>query len=305
MLTQGMHQKILSSNTVVLDESIDDYPVFQIKNKKCTASVALHGAHLFHWHPVGEEPVIYTSPAAVYKLGKAIRGGIPVCWPWFNKHPTDSSLPSHGFARDQFWGLTAIEETTEATTLIFSLESDSGSEKLWRGSFVVSLRITVSDKLECALMTKNTASLSNSSTSVDSLTVGGALHTYLLIGNIDDIEISGLNETSYIDTVGSETTRTQLGEITISKEVDRIYTDTTSDIILHDKHLNRKIRVARKGSHSAIIWNPWIEKAKELADLPDSGYQNFVCIEAANAREDIYPLKPGESHTLSTSITIE
>lgn len=305
MLTQGMNRKISSSNTVVLDESVDAYPVLQIKNKYCTASVALHGAHLFHWHPLGEEPVIYTSPSAVYKLGKAIRGGIPVCWPWFNKHPTNSSLPSHGFVRNKFWDLTAIEETAMSTTLVFSLSSNSETRKLWEAVFEVSLRITVGEKLECSLTSKNTASSNAGFTPSNSLSIGGALHTYLSVGSIDAVEISGLEEVSYIDTVGTEAVRTQLGRVTISEEVDRIYTGTTTDIILHDKLLKRKLRVSRKGSQSAVIWNPWIEKAKELADLPDDGYKNFVCIESANARGDVYLLQPGESHTLSTNVTIE
>lgn len=305
MLSKEMKAKILELKTVVLDESIGSYPIFHIKNQNCTASIALHGAHLFNWQPKGQKPVIYTSPEAVFKLGKAIRGGVPVCWPWFNAHPIDETLPSHGFVRNRFWNLESVEESSESTTLVFSLESNTETRKLWEASFQVTLRIVMNEELEISLTTKNSATSHKDSSNKDVITLGGALHTYLAIGCIDEVEISGLDSTSYIDTVGEEQSRVQQGEITIEREIDRIYMDTASDIILHDYLLKRKVRVSRKGSLSAVIWNPWVEKAKALADLPDKGYQDFVCIEAANAREDVYPLAPGESHTLATRITVE
>ncbi len=286
MDTTTLEQYIASTSTVSLDTSIENYPVFIIQNSSCSAKIALHGAHLYEWTPTGQSPVIYTSPTAIFQEGKAIRGGVPVCWPWFNAHPTDSSKPSHGFVRNRFWTLTSASESEESTTLTFTVSSEN--------EYVATVTITVGAQATVQITSENTGS--------EPLTIGGALHTYLCVSNIADVSISGLENTNYIDTVGTEALREQQGEITISEEVDRIYIDTSSDILLRDA--TRTLRVERSGSQSAVVWNPWIEKAKGLGDLPDEAYHDFVCIEAANARDDIYEVLPGESHTLATTISV-
>ena len=287
------------AQTVELDLTDPSYPIFVIEHKKCSAKVSLHGAHLFKWTPTGQEAVIYTSPSAIYKQGKAIRGGVPICWPWFNAHPTDPNLPSHGFVRNRLWELDAITESGEGTTIDLELKYDDEIAKLWPYPFTLKARIEVGTVAKITIKAIN-----NSDTPI---MVGGALHTYLCVGHIDQVSITGLEETSYIDTAGQEapdTKRIQSGRITINEEVDRIYLDTESAITLHDAGLGRKIEVTRKGSKSAVVWNPWIEKAKGLGDLPDQAYQDFVCIEAANARGDLYKLEQHQDHTLSTTIRV-
>lgn len=289
-----MNHFLDNSKTVSLDSSIPDYPVLIVENSAGTAKVALHGAHLFEWKPTGADAVIYTSPDAIYKEGKAIRGGIPICWPWFNAHPTDSSKPSHGIGRNRFWELSGLQESDTETILTLSLVSDDVTKKLWPYDFRAEVSIHIGQTLKVELTTVNTDR--------QPLQIGGALHSYFCVNRISDTSISGLDSTSYLDTVGEETVRTQNGEITFSGEVDRIYTDHSGDIFIKDKV--RTLKISRSGSRSAVIWNPWIEKAKGLGDLPDNAYHDFVCVEAANAREDVYLLKPGESHTLSTSVEV-
>ena len=299
------YEKLVDSTnvaeTVELDLNDPNYPVFVIQNPKCSAKVALHGAHLFEWTPTGQEPVIYTSPNAIYKEGKAIRGGVPICWPWFNAHPTDPNLPSHGFARNRFWELEAIiesgvGESCVETALWLEMKYDDEIAKLWPFPFILKARIEVGSQAKITIEATNVSD--------KPIMVGGALHTYLSVGHIDKVSITGLEGTSYIDTAGPEARRTQTGPITISEEVDRIYLDTEAPITLHDAALSRKIEVIREGSKSAVVWNPWIEKAKGLSDLPDEAYQEFVCIEAANARDDLYQLELSEVHTLSTTIKV-
>ena len=284
------------AQTVELDLRDPNYPIFVIENPNCSAKVALHGAHLFQWTPAGQKPVIYTSPNAIYNEGKAIRGGVPICWPWFNAHPTDPNLPSHGFVRNRFWELDSIIESAEETIINFELKHDEQIAKLWPFPFTLKARIELGAVAKITIEATN-----NSETPV---TVGGALHTYLAVANIDQVSITGLEETSYIDTAGPEATRTQSGPITVSEEVDRIYLDTEGAITLHDSGQNRKIEITREGSKSAVVWNPWIDKAKGLGDLPNEAYQDFVCIEAANARTDLYKLEQHQKHTLSTTIKI-
>ncbi len=287
---------IAGNQDVTLDLSVENYPVFIVENAACTAKIALHGAHLFQWQPQGHDPVIYTSPNAILREGKAIRGGIPVCWPWFNAHPADASLPSHGFGRNRFWNLAAVESTGDSvTTLTFSLEAKEETKTIWPYDFAAKVIITVGTELTVALETTNTGN--------QEFTVGGALHTYLAVGNINEVSITGLENTHYLDTVGERTERVQEGAITIAEEVDRIYHGTTKEITLSDN--KRDIIVSREGSSTAVVWNPWIEKAQGLGDLPDEAYNDFVCIEAANALDDVYPLVPGESHTLLSRIQVQ
>ena len=299
------NEKLIDSTndaeTVKLDLTDPNYPVFVIANAKCSAKVALHGAHLFEWTPTGQDPVIYNSPDAIYKQGKAIRGGVPICWPWFNAHPTDPDLPSHGFVRNRFWELESITESGEgescvATTIHLELKYNDEIEKLWPFPFTLKARIEVGAEAKITIEATNDSD--------KQMVVGGALHTYLSVGQIDQVSITGLEGSSYIDTAGPEARRTQTGPIKISEETDRIYQNTEGAITLHDSVLNRKIEVTREGSKSAVVWNPWIEKAKGLGDLPDEAYRDFVCIEAANARDDLYPLEQHEGHTLSTTIKV-
>lgn len=289
--------KIVSeSNTVTLDSSIENYPILQVQNKAARARIALHGAHLFEWTPLGQEAVIYNSPESIYREGKALRGGIPICWPWFNAHPQDSSLPSHGFARNRFWELISITEATNSTSVLLQLKPDEKTKSILDIKFTLTLQIDISEALEVKLKTINLGE--------EAIRIGGALHTYLQVSDISNVTIKGLAGTNYLDTVGEHTIRQQEGDISFATEVDRIYTNNTGVISLNDKKFNRVIEVKRQGSTSAVVWNPWQKKAKSLADLPDDGYKDFVCIEAANAIEDTYLLQKGECHVLSTDISI-
>lgn len=261
------------------------YPAIRVTHPQATATIALHGAHVIDYTPAGHEPVIFTSQDAVYKAGKAIRGGVPVCWPWFNAHPTDSSLPSHGFARINFWRLYSTAATDQGVTLIFEYR---------HGSLDASLIVAIGSSLTVALHTKNISDRDE--------VVGGALHSYFNIGDIYNVSLSGLDKVDYIDTVVN-TNETQEGDITFDGELDRIYTNTKDDVIIKDPVMKRDIIVQKTGSTSTVVWNPWIEKSAGMGDLDNEEYKTFLCVEAANAREDVYTLAPQEQHTLSTTIT--
>lgn len=288
----------LASYSTVSLTGESSYPLFMVKNSACEGRVALHGAHLLSWQPVGEEhPVLYTSPEAIYKLGKPVRGGVPICWPWFNAHPTDASLPSHGFARNRFWEFLEVEEGTDYTVLTFQLRADAGTKALWEANFRVVARITLGETAAVQVTTENCGE--------QDITVGGALHTYFSVGEITNTSVTGFEGCTYVDTVGGGAIeKRQEGAVTFTSEVDSIYINTTAPAHIIDKSWSRQVRVERGGSASAVVWNPWDKKAQEIGDLPDSSYHHFVCIEAANAREDFYGLKAGESHTLSTTISV-
>ena len=266
---------------------VSGYPVLEIEHPLCSARVALHGAHVMSWSPAGEEEVLYLSPDAVLREGKAIRGGIPICWPWFNAHPKDPKLPSHGVARNQFWELESKSCDDDGVTLKLRLVSDD-----WKA--VTTIRLGRS--LEVSFESFNLGD--------QPLMVSGALHTYLRVGDVGEISIRGLEDADYLDTVGERVVRRQDGPIVIDREVDRIYASSSS-VRLEDPAMMRSITVEKNESPSTVVWNPWVEKAAALGDLPDEDYLKFVCIEAAIANDLAVRLETGESHCFSTRLRIE
>jgi len=263
-----------------------DYPVFEIDHLTCKARVALHGAHVMEWCPAGEDEVLYLSPDAVFKEGKAIRGGIPLCWPWFNAHPANPELPSHGVVRTRFWTLESADETEEGVTMRFRV-----SEGIWDAVTVIRL----GKDLEVGLESLNPGD--------EPVKVGGALHAYVRVGDIGKIRIEGLDGTDYLDTVGGRNRRQQSGDLLIRDETDSIY-DSSSSIRLVDDSFARIILIEKTGSPSTVVWNPWVEKAKALGDLPDEGYKEFVCIETAIANSKAVTVEPGGSYAFSMKASL-
>lgn len=275
-------------------EMAPGFPTIRVSNAHASATIALHGAHVMDYIPRDQQPVLYTSPETHLREGKAIRGGIPICWPWFSAHPTNPALPSHGFARNRFWQLTHTKSTPEYTELIFELDTKSIEELGHDCSVTATIRVGA--ELEVSLTTTNLGE--------NDFTVGGALHSYFQISNISSISVNGLDQTAFIDTL-TDKTHTQTGSIQFDSEYDTIYTDTAAETIIHDPGFNRDIHITKKGSLTTVVWNPWIDKAKAMADLPDGDYTEFLCIEPTNALDDVYSLKTNESHTLSTCIRVE
>lgn len=278
-----------------LIELAPDYPALRVEHPTCTATVALHGAHLIAWQPNGADPVLYNSPDSIYREGTAIRGGIPVCWPWFGAHPTDSSLPSHGFARNQSWELADVSESKSGVTLSFLLHPNENSKSLFPHQFETRYTLELSRTLKASLTTTNRGD--------QPFTIGGALHTYFAIGDVHRVQVEGLDAVSYLDCVGERTNRTQEGPIRFEREVDRIFHEAPVTTLCDDC-LCRRIVITPTGSHSTVVWNPWNEKAAALGDMPDDDYHMFVCIETTNALEDVVALAPGESHTLGATISL-
>ncbi len=280
-------------NELTIRELSPGYPIIDIRNAHATAQIALHGAHVTSFHPKGQKPVIFTSAEAIYKEGKAIRGGIPICWPWFNAHPTDSSMPSHGFARNRFWEIVSTASESAYTEIVLRLPLEGVS--IWPHQTETTATLRVGKELSLSLTTTNSGE--------EPCTIGGALHTYFNISNIDEVTVSGLTATPYLDTVVNEQS-TQNGSIRFQGELDRVYQNTSSDTVIHDPLWRRDILVRKSGSQSTVVWNPWSEKSAGMADLGNHEYKGFLCIEAANALDDIYTLEPEQSHTLATTISV-
>jgi glucose-6-phosphate 1-epimerase len=274
-------------HTVRLAETEPDYPIFEILHPKCTARVALHGAHVMSWKPADEKEVLYLSPNAVFNEGKAIRGGIPICWPWFSNHPDDPDQPSHGLVRARFWELLAVTEDSSGVTLRFRFRD---------GVWNVEVTVHAGEALEVSLRSKNVSSAP--------IEISGALHTYLAVADIRQVRVTNLNECGYLDTVGEPEVRVQNGDVTFDGEVDRIY-DSANSTILMDEVFERTVLIEKSGSTSTVVWNPWKKKAAALGDLPDQGYRRFCCIEAAIVNDRAETVMPGCSHVLMTRISVK
>lgn len=268
-----------------------------ISNELAQASLCLQGGHICSFQPVGELPVLWLSEQAQYAPGKAIRGGVPVCWPWFGPHPADSNLPQHGFARNQPWQLLKAEQLAcGATELYLQLTDSSDSLAIWPHPFELTLKATVGRDLIMELITTNTGDAE--------ITIGGALHSYFAIGQINQVRIEGLDQISYDDKVSLQDDLLQRGDILIDEEVDRVYRNTAETCVIADEGNQRRIAVAKQGSQTTVVWNPWQDKAAEMADFNDDGYQNMLCIEAVNAGDDCHTLASKASHSLIQVISI-
>ena len=220
--------------------------VVEVANPHAEATIALQGAHLIGWDLRGEESVIWLSPAARFAPGKSIRGGVPICWPWFGPHPTEPSFPAHGFARTTSWGVTAAQQLPDgATRVTFRLIQSEQTRTLWSYPSDLELHITVGAALEMDLITRNTG--------VQPIVIGDALHTYFEVSDVRDIAIRGLEGCPYIDKVNGGERKRQTGPMIIAGEVDRIYLGSTGDCAIEDPGLKRRIRISKRGSRSTVV----------------------------------------------------
>lgn len=296
-MTQSIEQlaAILSgSPELSVSEAEPGFPVIEVQTPVSSATVALHGAQVLKWAPTDHPPVLYVSPRAKMEEGTPLRGGIPICWPWFGEHPDDPDKPSHGFARTRFWELVSGGLEGKVATLVFRLRPDEETKALFPHDFELTATIRVADKLRVKLQMKNPGE--------EIYKVSCALHTYLSLGNIERIQLEGVKGSHYVDRLSDDPEPVyQEKNLQIKGEVDRIY-QSMSSVLIRDLDRYRSVFVDKAGSRSTVIWNPWKEKSKALADLPDKGYQEFVCVECANAGTDKPTLRPNGSHTLETVI---
>ena len=276
-------------------EIVPGYPGLAIEHPKAQARIALQGAHVMEWTPAGEHAVLYMSPAAVFEAGKPIRGGIPVCWPWFGPHPDDETKPAHGFVRTELWRLQQAASDDDGVMLVLDLHDDEKTRALWPHEFAAELRVRIGRELEVALAVRNTGR--------QPWTMTGALHSYFHVADVTKAVIHGLAGADYIERRLSSDWRHQDGPVRIDQEVDRIYTSAAT-VEVEDVAGSRTLVIEKAGSNSTVVWNPWIEKSKRLADLPDDDYPRFLCIETTNAGADIITVPPGGSHTLLARIRV-
>ena len=284
-------------NTLSFRNGRGDIPVIEICNRHASALISLQGAHVLSWIPLNEEggkneDGIWLSQDAVFAPGKSVRGGIPICWPWFGQHPDNKpGFPAHGFARTCMWQVRATGVMENGNTRIdFSLQPDEQTQAMWPPGVTVGYSVVVGHKLELELLSENTGN--------STVSISDALHTYFRVGDISDVRLHGLDDTEYLDKPDNFKRKRQHGPVTVEGEVDRIYVDTAGECVIEDRSLERQIVIIKIGSHSTVVWNPGEAVAEKMGDLGHNGYRQMLCVESANAADNTVSLAPGKSHRL-------
>ncbi len=257
-----------------------------------TGEIYLHGAHIAGWQPAGHRPVLWMSKLSSFESGKPIRGGVPICFPWFGPHARDSSLPSHGRARLIEWELasaTMMPEGGIALSLVANIAP-------FQATFVVQFGKTLKMTLRAMLPSQ----------AAGPQTYEDALHTYFAVRDVRSVSLSGLEEAGYVDKVERGAVKPAGHRpIQVTSEMDRAYFDTTSTCILKDPLLHRTITIRKSGSRSTIVWNPWVDKSARMADFGKEAWPEMLCVETGNVLKNAISIQPGEAHETSATISVE
>ena len=273
-----------------------------ITTPAASATIYLQGAHVTEWQPTGQPPVLYMSGASAFKKGKAIRGGIPVIFPWFGdrtggRHDGPPS-PAHGFARTEEWEFGAAALAGDELHMSLLLAPTDASRALGFDKFRVVYHITIGRELHLKLTVVNEAETP--------LVYEEAFHTYFAIGDVRDVSVTGLHNVEYLDKRDGGAKKTQIDDpLVLTRDTDRVYLDTQATCVIDDKKNTRKITVAKTNSSTTIIWNPWSDLAAKMADMEPEGWEPMICIESANAADASITLAHGEHHHMGCIISVD
>lgn len=268
-----------------------------VQTPDSSGEVYLHGAHVTSWKPTGTGDTLFVSEKSRWEDGRAIRGGIPICFPWFRDLADNPRAPQHGFARIKAWQLRSIRATGDTVTVAMSTSSDAESREWWPHDFRLTYRVTFGNNLELELEMENTG--------LSPLRFEEALHTYHRVGNAGEIQIEGLDGIAYLDNTDSNRRCLQSGTVVFDSQLDRIYLETGHPLRLIDPQLGRQVNVAKAHSLTTVVWNPWKEGARSMPDLGDEEWMQMVCIEASNIRDFAIDLQPGQRHRMQVMITVD
>ncbi|HMM46812.1 MAG TPA: dihydroxy-acid dehydratase [Thiobacillaceae bacterium] len=274
-----------------------------IDNHGGRATICLQGAHVVSYRPKSQPaPVVWVSDAAKFAPGKSIRGGAPVCWPWFGAHDSAPDYPAHGFARTVDWEVIGSRKRNDARTEIsLQLVENTQTRAQWPHPSRLTLTIVVGDKLELQLSTTNTGDAP--------FRIGEALHTYFHVSDVGAVHVLGLEGCDYHDKTDGFARKTQRGDVAFTGEVDRVYVDAPGDCVIVDPGFKRRVRISKTGSASTVVWTPWAEKAEKMGDLgrgrSGEGWREMVCVESGNAMDNLVTVAPGATHTMVATYSVE
>jgi glucose-6-phosphate 1-epimerase len=275
------------------------FPLIEVRNDQAVALISPYAGQVLSFQPKGvKEDLLFLSERAYFQPGKAIKGGVPICWPWFGPDPEDLGRPAHGFVRTRPWSVVTVEASSrDQTRLVLGLEDSQETREIWPHHFELRLEINIGSTLGLTLITHNRGE--------QAFSITQALHTYFQVGDIDRVRLRGLEAKDYLDKVDNGKRRTQAGAVIIDDEVDRIYLDVREALIIDDPSLQRRIRIGSSGSETAVVWNPWSRLSAQMADLEDGDYRRMLCVETANAGQEVVKVAPAGEYRLQALYQIE
>lgn len=293
------------SNTQVERVELDQLICWRIRTQRSELLVAQQGAQILAYQRDGQPPLIWLSPEAAYQRAQSVRGGVPICWPWFGDlrrnpqavqaHYQQVEAPAHGLVRGLDWQLLGVDEEGEQVTLRFAFDTQREPLAGWPHAALLQFEIRLADDLAMSLQTHNRGEAP--------LTLSQALHTYFAVSDVRQVSVDGLQGCRYVDTLQDWRELRQDAELRFVGETDRIYKDTPARLSIVDPGWGRRIHLDCSGSCSAVLWNPWVDKARRLSQFPDDAWQNMLCIETANLLEDVVQVKPDEWHRLDLRLS--
>lgn len=275
------------------------WPMIHISNSSAKALISIYGGQVLSFHPWDQaEDLLFVSQQSAYAAGQAIRGGIPVCWPWFGSDPKGLQRPNHGFVRNHFWQLVKTEAVSDGETKVSLLFNESlKQENTWRQPFMLLLEISVGNSLQLKLTTFNTGD--------NPFSITQAFHSYFRVADIKRVKILGLEDCEYFDKLEQGKQKTQKGVVAITQELDRVYVEARKDLLILDPLLKRRIHINAPETSTAVVWNPGSKTSKKMADLAPRDYRQFVCVEAGNIAFDLIKVQPGAQFSLQANYRIQ
>jgi glucose-6-phosphate 1-epimerase len=275
--------------------------MIEIANEHATALISPYAGQVLAYRPVGAgEDLLFVSDRAHFAEGKAIKGGIPICWPWFGPDPDGRGRPAHGFVRAWPWTVLATEALADGSTRVqMGIADDKDTRAIWPQYFNLLVEIQVGAALSVALVTRNAGDRP--------FRITQGLHTYFKVGDSSQVRVEGLDGRHYIDKAAGagDAVIHQEGAVVFEGEVNRIYEDVPPMLTIVDPSLGRRIRIDSEHSHTAVVWNPWTETARAMDDLDDEDYRRFICVETVNTASEVIEIPPGGTYRLAARYRIE
>lgn len=297
---QQLNDTFAIDGQLTFDSHESGVVIANISNQYGTASLSVYGAHILSYLPKGEtEDVFFVSERANYGQGKAIRGGIPICWPWFAADDeSEQSRQAHGFARNHTWQVTRTAQLDDGSTAIsLMLKQSEDTLELWPYEFELAFEVVLGESLSMQLTTHNT--------SISDVVITQALHSYFNLSDVNTVELSDLDQKHYLDKLTQFSEKTQSGRVSVSGEIDRVYLSPPETVVLSDPGFKREIVMTSAGNHTLVVWNPGPETIKSLRDVDEAAYQNFLCVETANAVVDKILVEPNQTYSLGVSYQVK
>jgi glucose-6-phosphate 1-epimerase len=268
----------------------------EINTPLAHGEIYLHGAHVTSWRPAGGEEVLFLGTKSRWEEGQAIRGGIPICFPWFRGKADDPHAPAHGFVRTRSWQLYSIVENKAGVAVTMFIESDEQTRRWWPGEFRLVHRVTFGSELKLELTCINTGRTQ--------FHFEEALHTYSRVADVKDVCLQGLDGIRFLDNTDANKEKVQVGNLTVASQTDDAFMNTENTVDLLDPKMDRRLRLQKAKSTTTVVWNPWQEGARRLQDLGEREWMQFLCLEASNIMGAAVTLAPGQEHTMTAVLRV-